>query len=81
MVFVCLCIQISVKFDRSNQVFAPKSGLLLEKMATAALIKSAVVFASIRFVAFSFLCIEKCVFDFDFSENPCFRVDIFRIRL
>ena len=32
-----------------NQVFAPKSGLLSQKMPNAALIKSAVVFASIRY--------------------------------
>ena len=33
-----------------NQVFAPKSGLLSQKMPNAALIESAVVFASIWYV-------------------------------
>ena len=33
-----------------NQVFTPKSGLLSQKMPNAALIKSAVVFASIRYL-------------------------------
>ena len=33
-----------------NQVFAPKSGLLSQKMPNAVLIKSAVVFASIRYL-------------------------------
>ena len=39
-----------------NQVFAPKSGLLSQKMPNAALIKSAVVFASIRY------CNQKLIY-------------------
>ena len=38
-----------------NQVFALKSGLLVKKVSSAALIKSAVVFASIRYVWMDYL--------------------------
>ena len=41
-------IQIWAKYDRCNQVFVPKSGLLVKKLSSAILIKSVVVFASIR---------------------------------
>ena len=41
---------VAFKFDCCNQVVAPKSGLVFKKLPHAALIKSAIVFSSIRYV-------------------------------